>query len=303
MRKTVMMIILMVGLFMASGCPAMGQPPVENGGIRPAGEKELLPFERFKFSLQGMSSWSENIEGTRQPDGGLRLEYYLSSVHWNNDIRQEEKQVIHALSGSSDFYAEIAVLLGQYQVQRWNGFAGKNPPGVLDGEMGRFNAVLTDGRQISAHGSNNFPQGFRNAWRSIRERITTAPLTSSKVETDTYAVILPDAWIGTVTVRHGIGMTVFEILHGGKKQAILLIKTKSSGYSPAKSGLEAGVLIPADKSKPQLFVTIEDGSFWQYEYKNSTEAQKADYARLRPDKKILADSIRGRNGYVFTPKE
>jgi len=52
----------------------------------------------------------------------------------------------------------------------WNGFEGKHPFGVKDGEMLSFRAVVNDGKIIKANGSENFPKNF-NEFRKEINRI------------------------------------------------------------------------------------------------------------------------------------
>ena len=52
-------------------------------------------------------------------------------------------------------------LLNAFDIMKWDGFHGKHPRGVLDGEMFTFQATVNDGVSIRAEGSANFPKGFR----------------------------------------------------------------------------------------------------------------------------------------------
>ena len=58
-------------------------------------------------------------------------------------------------------------LLNQFPVMKWNGFHGKHPRGVLDGEMFSFQATVNDGVTIRAEGSANFPKGFQEFRRAV----------------------------------------------------------------------------------------------------------------------------------------
>ena len=50
---------------------------------------------------------------------------------------------------------------------KWNGFHGKHPRNVRDGEMFTFAAVVNEGEKISADGSENFPKNYRE----LKERL------------------------------------------------------------------------------------------------------------------------------------
>ena len=51
-------------------------------------------------------------------------------------------------------------LLNACGIMRWDGFSGKHPFGVSDGEMFEFSALVNDGKTIRASGSENFPKYF-----------------------------------------------------------------------------------------------------------------------------------------------
>ena len=55
---------------------------------------------------------------------------------------------------------EALELLNACGVSGWDGFCGKHPRGVLDGEMFTLEAVINGGR-VYASGSQNFPRGVR----------------------------------------------------------------------------------------------------------------------------------------------
>ena len=58
-------------------------------------------------------------------------------------------------------------ILNLCDIMSWNGFYGKHPFGVKDGEMLDFRALVIDGRVIAASGSENFPKNFREFHREI----------------------------------------------------------------------------------------------------------------------------------------
>ncbi len=58
-------------------------------------------------------------------------------------------------------------ILNVCDVMSWNGFSGKHPLGVKDGEMLDFKARVNDGKIITASGSENFPKRFRDFHQEI----------------------------------------------------------------------------------------------------------------------------------------
>lgn len=316
MKQSLVVLILVAALIALAGCTAVkGQvtnplPGSRNTSNRSSAGEAVL-FENFKMSLRGMRSQNPVIEGVKNQNGGLRLEYYFSSSYWDKTANRpkEKKMSICSLEGDAVFYTEIAKLLGQHQIKKWNGFRGNNPPGILDGESGSFEAVLADGSSISASGSNNFPSGFRGLWRILRERVTTGEITSVNFATDAYFVTLPTAWIGEVISRRGEGLTCFEIPIKGEKQTILIIHEPSYGYyqDSGNKSIKIGVLRPVDQSdreeKEPRFITIRENGAWENYYASLTQAQKAICDKLAEDKSAIAASLKGTNGYTLVPED
>lgn len=316
MKQLILVLILAAGLVVFAGCTAVkGQVANPSPGSRNTPNafsgSEAVPFEHFKMSLRGMLNENPVIEGVKSQNGGLRMEYYLSSSYWDKTAnrQKEKKMIICALEGDVAFYTEIAKLLGQYQIKKWNGFRGNNPPGILDGESGYFTIVLTDGSSISASGSNNFPSGFRGLWMLLKERLTSREIGEVNFATDAYSVTLPTAWIGEVTSRREEGLTCFEIPIAGKKQTILIIHEPSYGYyqDNGNKSIKIGVLRPVDKNdreeKTSRFITIRENGAWENSYASLTQAQKAICGKLAEDKAAIAASLKGTNGYILVPED
>lgn len=123
-------------------------------------KKDVSAFEKLTFSLSAMRYHHEYVI-TRDGDNAT-LEFY-NGYFRHDEERESEKTV--SLSA-----AEIVKLLKDCGVDRWDGFSGKNPRGMLDGIMFNFTADLGEEGRIYASGSNNFPRGysdFRDALEAI----------------------------------------------------------------------------------------------------------------------------------------
>lgn len=62
---------------------------------------------------------------------------------------------------------DILNLLNSCGVMGWNGFRGKHPRDVLDGDMFDFCARVNGGVVIKAEGSANFPKGYHEFVRTL----------------------------------------------------------------------------------------------------------------------------------------
>ena len=60
---------------------------------------------------------------------------------------------------SDEDVAALEALLARLEVSGWNGFKGDNPD-VLDGTAFDLSLAYTDGREVSARGSNSFPRNY-----------------------------------------------------------------------------------------------------------------------------------------------
>ena len=115
-------------------------------------KKDVAAFEKLTFSISAMRYHHEYVIAR---DGeNATVEFYNGYFR-----RDEEGEPEKTLSRSA---AEIVKLLKDCGVDRWDGFSGKNPRGMLDGIMFNFRAELAGGDSIYASGSNNFPRGYRD---------------------------------------------------------------------------------------------------------------------------------------------
>lgn len=135
-------------------------------------EAQPVLFESFRFHIIGMSVEADVVVGGKTETGAY-LEYCTEIERYNSESGEEETERydIHRIEGDEQFYHTLCQLLGVYGVTGWDGFVGKNPPGVRDGESGSFRATLSDGSTIEAHGSNNFPQNYHSLYSLLRKMV------------------------------------------------------------------------------------------------------------------------------------
>jgi hypothetical protein len=82
--------------------------------------------------------------------------------------------------------AEVIQLFNDCQILKWDGFHGKHPKNVRDGEMFTFSATVNEGRTINAEGSENFPKYFRE-FRNEIYRILSEGSTMLNQNTDVHS--------------------------------------------------------------------------------------------------------------------
>ena len=151
MRIGLLSLLLMGALFLVCSC---GQDPVS---------KEGAPLDITLFSFTHTASNMEDcyrMEVSLQ-DGGTRLcaeELFLGG-------RVVDTMVEEPL------LKRLGELAGTYRIDRWDGF-DKSRSRVLDGSTFTLRMVLADGSEISAHGSNAFPDNYSDAASAFRSLYT-----------------------------------------------------------------------------------------------------------------------------------
>lgn len=117
---------------------------------------KITDFEYLKIRVSGMRM-TEEYEMV--PDDGVvvisRYEIVYSGENTERRLTAETR-----VDGK-----EAIGVMNECGVSRWDGFSGKHPRGVSDGEMFSMEGSVNGGKKISAHGSENFPRGYRDFMR------------------------------------------------------------------------------------------------------------------------------------------
>lgn len=278
-----------------------GKDP-DDGNENDASGREPLLFEKFCFSMNGMSAGSEIVEGVKTESGGLHLAYYHLLSYYNGDENISRKNMIAEIDGGRDLYEETADMFGRYGVVKWNGFLGPNPPRILDGWTGSFDAELSDGSHISASGSNNFPKTYYKVLNSLKNRVQYEKITGTHLEFEHFSIDVPETWRDVMTVYHGACYTAFETEIKGELKATLIIDNNTYGYSKSyDTAYSAGRLEKEGEST--RFITVREN----YQMKNFedslTTAQKAVSAEFTVARRLITESITGIGGWKFIPED
>ena len=119
----------------------------------------ITSYECICWSISGMRV-SREYEIVKKGDEAEVTEYELRCVTGGGRERHMERRTRCSES-------QMLELLNSFPIMKWNGFNGKHPRGVLDGEMFLFKATVNEGKLIRAEGSENFPKGFQEFRRAI----------------------------------------------------------------------------------------------------------------------------------------
>ena len=124
-------------------------------------QEPITSFSEIRLRISGMRL-TEIFEIICRGDTAEISQYY---------VRYDKEGDRNELVRRAEQPAEAIVdLLDQCRVLRWDGFSGKNPPGVRDGVMFTFTAQI-NGKTVRADGSNNFPKHYRDFLNAVMDHL------------------------------------------------------------------------------------------------------------------------------------
>lgn len=108
-----------------------------------------------------------------------------------------------------------------------------------------FSAVLADGTEIEASGSNNFPKNYQTLRAGINRLITSNKIRSTEFSEGSYAISLPKSWVGVVSASFSEGMVAFSVDKTDGDELTFFIIDTGNGYSSDsyKGRVEVGRLV------------------------------------------------------------
>lgn len=111
--------------------------------------EKITSFDEINYRISGMRVTREYEIISK---GGV-AEVNEYTIRYSDDQRILERSVLC----DNEMMIELLNVCG---IMRWDGFEGKHPFGVRDGEMFSFSAIVNGRKIIRAHGSENFPKNF-----------------------------------------------------------------------------------------------------------------------------------------------
>ena len=270
-------------------------------------DKNMLAIESFRLEINTMMA-NEFVYAGQKTDKGFHLEYFLSSKHWDDSLGDyaEEKYIVHAIDGDQQFYEEVCQLMTTCNINKWDGFHGENPPGLLDGSTMSFDAKLCDGTTIHAHGSNNFPKGYGTLEDGLSVLSTCERITSKNFATELFSITLPEKWVNLVTVEFRECYIAFKLPQAdGKKMTMLLIDESTYDYynSSYEPSVNIGKLVDAKDEGTTHYIDFRDYYGLKSYSDKLTEEAKALLDTYETDKQGIIDSFKPADGYQFIKEE
>jgi hypothetical protein len=132
---------------------------------------EPTDFESVVLTESGMRVEKDTYEATRTADG-VRLSHYQARSRWSDEVNDyvDEKLNEVTVDGGEALYMYVAGLVHACGVPDWNGFDDYDSR-VLDGTTFRFEAKLSDGTTVKAHGSNAYPKHYHEFHDSLSRAV------------------------------------------------------------------------------------------------------------------------------------
>ena len=289
-------IIVFLIIICISGCTIKNKPANYGG--------DPMDFISFKLIESGTTAQNYVYEG-HTTDSGVYLEYAVTESLWNHETNEytEHRAVIRSIDGDKELYQKICEIMGNCRVNSWAVFHGSNPVDVLDGSSMSFEVVLADGSEITASGSNHFPENYGIFKNALHECMSKAIVTETHFTDGTYEITLPERWIGLVNVTYSEGLVSFSVEKNDNKElSFLIIDNTGIGYSSEyyPGRVAAGRLVSDDD---QRFLTIRDNYSISHYKDKVTPDVFALSKTYEKDKQSILDSLQGINGYTFYPED
>ena len=127
------------------------------GGQDKNSDMKINEFESVEICMYTDEAGTRSIKAEKT-DNGADISYYAGLWEFYDDIEQEDC-LEQRINGGKELYERVLELANTYQIKSWDGFSESNSD-ILDGSSFNFYATL-DGENIHAHGSNAFPEGYR----------------------------------------------------------------------------------------------------------------------------------------------
>ena len=124
-------------------------------GAQPSPVGSDAALTRFSYSHSGMSADRIYAYSVYEQDGRMLADFELYCRYEVRGVELDAADV-----------AALAEMIDDCGLWSWNGF-GESNPDVLDGERFSMYAMFADGRELSAWGSNAYPDGYRTGAQAI----------------------------------------------------------------------------------------------------------------------------------------
>jgi len=255
-----------------------------------------LPFKTMRLSTAGSAMGSQVYEAERTEEG-VRLVYSFETEYYSDETSDFEKTRLVMRDSVEDdaLYASLCQLLGDCNASSWAGFSKSNSR-VLDGSSFSLEIALSDGRKITARGSNAYPKNFSRFEDVYIDLFLYQPISSCELQARGFSIQLPESWLGEVKIHHYIDQLMFFIpADAGDVRLASLDFGRGDYAGQGEDLIPLGIL---SNGEEELYLSFhvtdapDNGAVMNH-------AQQAICDSLREDLEIAAKSLRAFKGYTF----
>lgn len=159
MKKILTIPVLTLLLLFTAACTNTAKKEAEDMSLN---NKQVESFESITIRESGMRVTEEYVI-INKGDICEISRYQLIPISGTYDDE-------HILLQSAEYKTEdMIALMNDCSFASWDGFEGKHPKNVSDGVMFTLSAVINDGQEVSAHGSQNFPKDYKAFMDKIKD--------------------------------------------------------------------------------------------------------------------------------------
>ena len=191
--------------------------PEGNEGMWPKGDVIW-----FKLSENNCTSQDYVLEANLGEEASL-ASYTESCGGCSGD-----KLMINERRGK-ELKARLLEIIEKADLLAWNGFNGTDS-NWLDGTTMHFNAQLSNGDRISAYGSNSFPKTYWSFVKELRNLLEFERLDNREFTHMGIRLLLPEEWVGVVSVQHSDGHVCFYYEINGNSIYLVALSFSQYGY-------------------------------------------------------------------------
>ena len=136
--------------------------------------RKITSVEQVNLRINGMRVTEEYVIEGGDP---ARISLSRFSYADGKEVRKPEKNIFCSPDALLD-------LLNSCNVLSWDGFLGRHPANVTDGDIFMFTAAVNGGTTIRAEGSANYPRGYGEFVRTLNQLLSETPPADSGTEDD-----------------------------------------------------------------------------------------------------------------------
>lgn len=161
--------------------------------------------------------------------------------------------------------------------------------------------VLKDGKTITASGTNNFPENYRELTAGLSELIDFEVVSSQELQAPYYSLTLPQSWIGKVRIHYADTYISFSApKQNGEAMTFFIIDCDEYLSSSDSNVYPMGMLQKEGGSEEDVYYLQGRELYELSIYGSQLSENVKDLAdTIEEDRQSIINSIRPAQGYIL----